>query len=167
MREIMIITHEIEWNYVKKVKTSLHWFLIPKKMVDSILSGDTYIFPPSSFEFSVTIIAPIHTITKTCANSGPPSYCVSDVPCNIVAMNVHKINGPHKSPTKTLIRKCLSQFSLIRYAYILWEVLLFLLDIKHDRISHRLPSNRAAGKIKIRLVHFSRTCHTQVVYSAG
>lgn len=118
----------------------------PWKKVDSRLLKDTYIFPPSSFEFSVTIIAPIHTITNTCANSGPPSYCVSDVPCNIVAMNVHRINGPHKSPTKVLIRKCHSQFASTCCTYILSGVLLFLLDIKHDKISHRPPSNRAAGK---------------------
>lgn len=61
-------------------------------------SLDTYIFPPNSFEFNVTIIAPIHTITNTCANSGPPSCPVSEEPCNIVAINVHSIKGPHRSP---------------------------------------------------------------------
>lgn len=32
-----------------------------------------YMLPPSNFEFNVTTIAPIQTITNTCANSGPPS----------------------------------------------------------------------------------------------
>lgn len=54
-------------------------------------------FPPSSFEFTVTTIAPIQTITKTSANSGPPSFILSEDPCKIVAINVHSTNGPHKS----------------------------------------------------------------------
>lgn len=56
--------------------------------------------PPNNFEFNVTIIAPIHTITNTSANSGPPSYCLSvdSEPCKIVAINVHRTNGPHRSP---------------------------------------------------------------------
>lgn len=57
-----------------------------------------YILPPSSFEFSVTIAAPIHTITNTCANSGPPSYMLSAEPCSIVAIKVQSTSGPHKSP---------------------------------------------------------------------
>lgn len=67
----------------------------------------TYILPPSNFEFSVTIIAPIQTMTKTCANSGPPSpsFSLSDDPWSIVAMNVHKINGPHRSPAKQTLNE--------------------------------------------------------------
>lgn len=34
---------------------------------------NTYIVPPSSFEFNVIITDPIQIITKTSANSGPPS----------------------------------------------------------------------------------------------
>lgn len=68
---------------------------------------------------------PIHTITKTSANSGPPSFEFADSvdPCNIlwkkeyftininffphseiqlfytyIAMKVHKTNGPQRSP---------------------------------------------------------------------
>ena len=55
-------------------------------------------FPPSSFEFNVTIIAPIHTMTNTSANSGPPSSLAVDDPCRTVAINVHSINGPQRSP---------------------------------------------------------------------
>lgn len=33
----------------------------------------TYICPPRSFEFNVTIKAPNQTITNTSPNSGPPS----------------------------------------------------------------------------------------------
>lgn len=72
-----------------------------KKISDSDLSGYfyyTYMLPPNSFEFKVTMAAPIHTITNTWANSGPPSYCPAEEPCNIVAMNVHSTSGPHRSP---------------------------------------------------------------------
>lgn len=74
----------------------------------------SYILPPRSFEFNVTIIAPIQTMTNTCANSGPPSFFMSGsldtlVPCSIVAINVHKINGPHKSPAKWF-NKCQISF---------------------------------------------------------
>jgi len=34
---------------------------------------NTYIVPPSNFEFNVIITDPIQIITKTSANSGPPS----------------------------------------------------------------------------------------------
>lgn len=54
--------------------------------------------PPKSLALTVTIAAPIQTITKTSANSGPPSFMSSAVPCKIVAMNVQRIRGPHKSP---------------------------------------------------------------------
>lgn len=50
----------------------------------------TYMLPPKSLEFNVTIMDPIHTITNTSANSGPPSLelsAVSDDPCNILFMN--------------------------------------------------------------------------------
>lgn len=50
----------------------------------------TYIFPPNSFEFNVTTIDPIHTITNTSANSGPPSFELSAAsvePCNILNGN--------------------------------------------------------------------------------
>lgn len=57
-----------------------------------------YMLPPSSFEFKVTIIDPIQTMTKTSANSGPPSLLSLLFPCRTVAINVHKIKGPHKSP---------------------------------------------------------------------
>lgn len=43
--------------------------------------------PPNNLEFNVTTIDPIHTITKTSANSGPPSlklFAVSEEPCNIL-----------------------------------------------------------------------------------
>jgi len=35
--------------------------------------NNTYIVPPSNFEFNVIITDPIQIITKTSANSGPPS----------------------------------------------------------------------------------------------
>lgn len=47
----------------------------------------TYILPPNNLEFNVTTIDPIHTITKTSANSGPPSFelnAVSEGPCRIL-----------------------------------------------------------------------------------
>jgi hypothetical protein len=47
----------------------------------------TYMFPPRSLELRVTTIEPIQTITKTSANSGPPSFelsAVSAEPCNIL-----------------------------------------------------------------------------------
>lgn len=57
-------------------------------------------FPPNNLEFSVTIIEPIHTMTNTSANSGPPSLELSAVlePCKIMAMSVHKKRGPQRSP---------------------------------------------------------------------
>lgn len=81
----------------------IQW-ITPKKGNDIVLS---YIFPPRSFELSVTTIAPIQTNTNTCANSGPPSFVfgLSAEPCKIAARNVHKINGPHKSPEN----KCQNQ----------------------------------------------------------
>lgn len=46
----------------------------------------SYIFPPNNFEFMVTIIDPIQTITNTSANSGPPSleFASSADPCKIL-----------------------------------------------------------------------------------
>lgn len=46
-------------------------------------------FPPKSFEFRVTTMDPIQTITKTCANSGPPSLVSSALlePCNTLQQN--------------------------------------------------------------------------------
>lgn len=41
-------------------------------------------FPPRSFELRVTIMEPIHTITKTSENSGPPTFelsAISAEPC--------------------------------------------------------------------------------------
>lgn len=60
-------------------------------------SLNTHIFPPNNFEFSVTIADPIQTITNTCANSGPPSNSAFDEPWRMVAMNVQRIRGPHRS----------------------------------------------------------------------
>lgn len=46
--------------------------------------------PPSSLELSVTIMAPTHTITKTSANSGPPSFEPLTLdPCNILKKVCH------------------------------------------------------------------------------
>lgn len=83
-------------------KRIINWFnlFFSESKIRSLM---TYIFPPRSFELRVTIIAPIHTITNTCANSGPPSFTLSDEPWSIVAINVHKINGPHKSPETSKI----------------------------------------------------------------
>lgn len=79
--------------------------------------------PPRSLLFNVTINAPIHTMTKTSANSGPPSLeslARSEDPCKILksllihyllliiyelvrdqtymAIKVQSTSGPHKSP---------------------------------------------------------------------
>lgn len=40
------------------------------------LVTSTYIVPPNNFEFNVMITEPIQIITKTSANSGPPSPCI-------------------------------------------------------------------------------------------
>lgn len=51
--------------------------------------------PPNNLEFNVTTIDPIHTITKTSANSGPPSlklFAVSEEPCNILKQQQLVIN---------------------------------------------------------------------------
>lgn len=84
---------------------------------------------PNNLLFKVTIMDPIHTITKTSANSGPPSFefAFSVDPCKIlkikylyhlnqfpfscnclkdtyIAMKVHKTKGPQRSPKIKLIR---------------------------------------------------------------
>lgn len=68
------------------------------ELVREYLESSAYMLPPSSFEFNVTTIAPIHTITKTSANSGPPSFVFPSLePWRIVAMNVHSTSGPQRS----------------------------------------------------------------------
>lgn len=81
-----------------------------------------YILPPNNFEFNVTTIEPIQTMTNTSANSGPPSFELPAVlePCKILntwsiklldkyiiytylAINVHNIKGPHRSPESTIL----------------------------------------------------------------
>lgn len=62
-------------------------------------------FPPSSLVLRVTTTAPTQKMTKTSANCGPPSplslvlllLLSGDDPCNIIAMNTHRINGPQRS----------------------------------------------------------------------
>lgn len=47
--------------------------------------------PPKSFEFNVTTIEPIHTITNTWANSGPPSLeLFAESPCRILKQQNYK-----------------------------------------------------------------------------
>lgn len=54
----------------------------------------TYIVPPSNFEFNVIIIEPIQIITKTSANSGPPSpLCEEfDDACNTLKVYIKNSN---------------------------------------------------------------------------
>lgn len=92
---------------------------------------NTYIVPPSNFEFNVMITEPIQIMTKTSANSGPPSptciesgdacstlksyfkiyhislynYLICSNQYTYMAINVQSIKGPHKSPKKMYIHK--------------------------------------------------------------
>ncbi|KAE9526252.1 hypothetical protein AGLY_013883 [Aphis glycines] len=64
---------------------------------------NTYIVPPSNFEFNVIITDPIQIITKTSANSGPPSpTCIES------AMNVQSIKGPHNVFFSFKYKTCLN-----------------------------------------------------------
>lgn len=80
-----------------------------KKKNHTVIS--TYMLPPRSLELSVTTADPIHTITNTSANCGPPSLMrSSELPWRTIAMNVHRSKGPHRSPemdgTRNLFKMC-------------------------------------------------------------
>lgn len=57
----------------------------------------TYMLPPSSLQFIVTIMAPIQTITNTSANSGPPSFAAGDEsePWSTLENKLHKYKFFH------------------------------------------------------------------------
>lgn len=78
--------------------------------------------------------APIQTITNTSANSGPPSFMSSAVPCNIVAMNVQRIRGPHKSPRVEKIGVGNTEKVSLRSTYILSIAYSSLLGKERGRI---------------------------------